>query len=97
MKPETLFCDATGLLRDSAGNPHAEPVDSFVTGEANTLDQTLVIVRLAQASKQPKIEGDEIPTEAARQFVLTSATARRLARQLIQRADEIEGIGQRNH
>jgi hypothetical protein len=97
MIPKTLICDATGLLRDESGTPYAEPIDSFVAGESNTISQTLVIVRLCQSSKQPKIEGHEIPVESARQFVLTSATARRLARQLIERADEIDGIGQHKH
>ena len=97
MKPKILICDPAGLLRDHAGTPHAEIIDSFVTGEANMPDQTLVIFRLCRASKQPKIEGHETPAEAARQFVLTSGTARRLAQQLIERADEIDGIGQRSH
>ena len=38
MKPKTLILDSSGLLRDVSGRLYVEHIDSFVTGEAMTLN-----------------------------------------------------------
>ena len=97
MKPKTLILDSSGLLRDGSGRLYVEHIDSFVTREAMTVKQTLVIVGLTHTSSPPKVEGHKIPTASARQFVLAPATARGLAKALIKRADAIEGTGAQYH
>ncbi|WP_299558677.1 hypothetical protein [uncultured Sulfitobacter sp.] len=86
--------EPNGLISDEDGNITAAQRDGFIVGSALWPTMPYIILRLYRqtehAQGRESSHTDEIPANLIDQFVLTSDNARKIAREILRKADQAD-------
>ena len=93
MTEKSAIVGADGLLYRQPNQPISTMVNSAMASVMSFPVADLIVFRLYEAGGTATTIGAEIPPEEQHQFRMTPSAARRLAKMLIDGADEIEGRG----
>jgi hypothetical protein len=93
LKDKRITTGPDGLLYLTPNQPVSAFVDSARLAEVNFPNADLILLRLYDSGGPESRTGAQVPPEHAHQFRLSADTARRLAHDLLQAADRIDGHG----
>ncbi|WP_373354100.1 hypothetical protein [Pseudoroseicyclus sp. CXY001] len=95
MQDDRFLVGPDGLLRRESGAVATEFADGVVCGILEYEEGSFIVLRLFE--RGTAASGEYVNAADAHQLVLSEDSARQLARLLIDRADELHGVGHPRH